>query len=342
MLCLAIETSCDETAVAVVDERRQILAQQIYSQLTEHQAYGGVVPEIAARAHLQRLPAMVPQTLAEAGVTLEQIDLFAATTGPGLIGGLLVGATTAQAMAYAASKPFIGVNHLWGHLLTPRLTDDIAYPYLALLVSGGHSQIVWVRGPRNGQVLGQTRDDAAGECFDKIAKLLGLGWPGGVLIEQQAKMATNPERFQLPTPFKGQAHADFSFSGLKTAASQIIRRPDFTKQDIPDLCAALQSAIAASLVDRLQQAVAQLKTSGEMPQRLAVVGGVAANHAIRAALLQFCAHHEMQFIAPPPTLCTDNAAMIGWCAIEWHGQLKNFTSKFHYQIQPRWPIETVS
>ncbi len=335
--CLAIETSCDETAVAIIDNERRILAQQIYSQLDEHRIYGGVVPEIAARAHLQRLPAIIPLVLAEANLSLKDIDLFAATIGPGLIGGLLVGATTAQSLAYAADKPFIGVNHLWGHLLTPRLTDNIAYPYMALLVSGGHTQIIWVCGPQTGQVLGQTRDDAAGECFDKIAKLLGLGWPGGPLIEQQAKQATNPNRFTLPSPFLGQAHADFSFSGLKTAASQLIKK-GIAAADIPDLCAALQQAVANTVVDRLAQAIKQLKDNGQSPACLAVVGGVAANQAIRQALLKLCEQQQLTFIAPAPQLCTDNAAMIGWCAIEW-AQMAN--SIREATVRPRWPVDAV-
>ncbi|HCM84335.1 MAG TPA: tRNA (adenosine(37)-N6)-threonylcarbamoyltransferase complex transferase subunit TsaD, partial [Rhodospirillaceae bacterium] len=283
MLMLGIETSCDETSVALVDDARRILAQITRSQLDEHISFGGVVPEIAARAHLQYLPRMVAEVMAQTKTDWTDVTGIAATVGPGLIGGLLVGATYGRSLALARGIPFHPVNHLEGHALTARLTDDVQFPYLLLLVSGGHTALLDVRGVGDYEMLGETRDDAAGECFDKCAKLLGLGWPGGPALEKLAATATGKFKFELPRPMLGHASADFSFSGLKTAVRQIARSENFTDAMRADLAAAVQTAIADTLADRTAQAI---KISGPKLTALVVAGGVAANQAIRQRLLQ--------------------------------------------------------
>src|SRR5436190_15232651 len=256
MIVLGIETSCDETAAAVVDDhpRPQIRANLIHTQLAEHAPYGGVVPEIAARAHLEHLDGLIQRTLAEAGVCFQELDGVAAAAGPGLIGGLIVGTMAAKGIAWAAQKPFIAVNHLEAHALTARLSDGVAFPYLLLLVSGGHSQLLVCAGVGQYRVLGTSRDDAAGEAFDKTAKLLGLGYPGGPAIEQAARSG-DPARFLLPRPLKGREGCDFSFSGLKTAVRHIVADMDaragpLGPQDIADLAAAVELAICDTLIDR--------------------------------------------------------------------------------------------
>ena len=334
MLILGIETSCDETSVALVDDARRIHAQITRSQLDEHRAFGGVVPEIAARAHLQYLPPMVAQVMQDAGIVWDKIDGIAATIGPGLMGGLLVGATYGRAIATAQGMPFYPVNHLEGHALTARLTDDVPFPYLLLLVSGGHTALIHVRGVGDYETLGQTRDDAAGECFDKCAKLLGLGWPGGPALEKLAAQAGGEYGFDLPRPLVGQTHADFSFSGLKTAVRQIARRDDFTDIMRTDLAAATQRAIATTLADRVQQGI---KNAGGKFSALVVAGGVAANQSIRALLQNVAAEQEMAFIAPPMDLCTDNAAMIAWAAIE--RTRAGIAYGPDEKPRPRWPLQ---
>jgi len=341
MLILGIETSCDETSVALVDDARtescrtlHIRAQITRSQLDEHQIFGGVVPEIAARAHLQYLPRMTAQIMVDAGTAWDDITGIAATIGPGLIGGLLVGATYGRALALARGVPFYPVNHLEGHALTARLTDDAQFPYLLLLVSGGHTALIAVHNVGQYEMLGETRDDAAGECFDKCAKLLGLSWPGGPALEKLAQTARGEFKFDLPLPMHGQLHADFSFSGLKTAVRQIIRAEKFSNAQKPDLAAATQNAITRVLADRTRQA---FKVSKEKFTALVVAGGVAANQTVRVALTQVAQENRLDFIAPPLALCTDNAAMIAWAAIE--RERAGISYPAETRPLPRWPLQ---
>ncbi|AQS42278.1 MAG: tRNA N6-adenosine threonylcarbamoyltransferase [Candidatus Tokpelaia hoelldobleri] len=343
MHVLGIETSCDETAAAVVarDEsgRGRILSNIVWSQTEDHAPYGGVVPEIAARAHVEILDRLVRQALAGAGVPLDKIDAVAATTGPGLIGGLIAGMMTAKAVALAAGKPFIAVNHLEGHALTARLTDNLAFPYLLLLVSGGHTQLVLVKGLGDYQRLGTTIDDALGEAFDKTAKLLGLPYPGGPAVEQAAQ-AGDSQRFAFPRPLKGAVRPDFSFSGLKTAVRQAaVALEPLKEQDIADICASFQAAVTDSLRERVARGLARfggLFPAVETPA-LVVAGGVAANKAIRGALEDLCARYGFRFIAPPLALCTDNAAMIAWAGAEHfaHGE----KSALDTAPRARWPLD---
>lgn len=319
---LGIETSCDETAASVVvrdaDGRGTILGDVVLSQLEEHSAYGGVVPEIAARAHVEALDALIAQALAQAGKTLDDIDAIAATSGPGLIGGLIVGLMTGKAIARAKGKPLYAVNHLEGHALTARLTDGLSFPYLMLLVSGGHTQLVLVRGVGQYERWGTTIDDALGEAFDKTAKLLGLPYPGGPAVERAAE-AGDPDRFSFPRPLVGEKRLDFSFSGLKTAVRQAAQAiAPVSDQDIADICASFQKAVSRTLKDRIGRGLERFRQAfpdvGEPV--LVVAGGVAANRVLRATLQELCDRNRFRFIAPPLALCTDNAAMIAWAGLE--------------------------
>ena len=348
MLVLGIETSCDETAAAVVSDAaaapERIRANLVLSQLAEHRPYGGVVPEIAARAHLDHLDGLIARSLVAAGIGFEGLDAVAATGGPGLIGGVIVGVTEAKAIALARGLPFIAVNHLAGHALTVRLTDDIAFPYLLLLVSGGHCQLLVVEGVDRYRRLGTTVDDAAGEAFDKGAKLLGLGQPGGPAIEHAAA-AGNAARFPLPRPMRGRRGCDFSFSGLKTALAQAVaaRREAvgaLTPGDVADLAAALQAAIADCLVDRTAHALALFRAQHPDGRTLVAAGGVAANAALRARLAALAAENGLDFRAPPPALCTDNGAMIAWAGIE---RLRSgFVDGLAFAPRPRWPLDSAA
>lgn len=345
MLVLGIETTCDETAAGVVrlgqDGRGDILSNEVYSQITEHQAFGGVVPEIAARAHVDRLMPMIDQALKQAGVTLKQIDGVAAAAGPGLVGGVLVGLTAGKALAMVARKPFIAINHLEAHALTPRLVEALAFPYLLLLVSGGHTQLLAVKGVDQYTRLGTTIDDAIGEAFDKVAKLLGLPYPGGPAVEDQAAQG-DPERFALPRPMAGRANPDFSLSGLKTAVrNEAVKLSPLTPQDVADLCASFQSAVVDLIIDRTRASLRTFRESvGEPPRALVVAGGVGANTAIRKALTRMAGESGLRLIVPPPKLCTDNGAMIAWAGIERlnHG----LSNTFDTAPRPRWPLDTVS
>lgn len=319
---LGIETSCDETAASVVmrDEegRGRILGDVVLSQLEEHSAYGGVIPEIAARAHVEALDTLIVEALLRAGVKLEDIDAIAATSGPGLIGGLIVGLMTGKAIARATGKPLYAVNHLEGHALTARLTDELQFPYLMLLVSGGHTQLILVKGVGEYERWGTTIDDALGEAFDKTAKLLGLPYPGGPAVERAARTG-NPERFDFPRPLVGDARLDFSFSGLKTAVRQAAKSLEpVTEADIADICASFQRAISRTLRDRVGRSLKRFKAeSASVAQpALVVAGGVAANQALRQTLQSLCDEHGFRFVAPPLSLCTDNAAMIAWAGAE--------------------------
>lgn len=343
---LGIETSCDETAAAVVqadDDAAQgtILSNIVYSQIDEHAAFGGVVPELAARAHVDKLDTIIARALSDANADWADIDAIAATAGPGLIGGLIVGTMTGKAVALARSKPFIAVNHLEGHALTPRLTDGLAFPFLLLLVSGGHTQVVLVRGLGRYERWATTIDDALGEAFDKTAKLLGLGYPGGPIVEKWAKQG-DPHRFALPRPLKGEERPDFSFSGLKTALRrQATRLGDLSDTDIADLCASFQQSVTESLEDRVARSLARYRSQMDDPSpTLIVAGGVAANQAIRAMLERLCAQWGFAFLAPPMALCSDNAAMIAWAGLE---HLRNgATDPLDIAPRPRWPLDTDS
>lgn len=309
-IALGLETSCDETAAAVVAGDRRILANVVSSQFDEHRAYGGVVPEIAARAHVERIDGVVREAMARAGVGFAELDGVAATAGPGLIGGVIVGLTTGKAIAAAAGKPLVAVNHLEAHALTARLTDDAEFPYLLLLVSGGHCQLVLVEGVGRYVRLGTTIDDAAGEAFDKVAKLLGLGFPGGPAVERAAA-AGDPAAVRLPKPLAGRPGFDFSFSGLKTAVRLAVERGGARPEDV---AAAFQSRVVEALAERAGRALAARRDKGLTA--LVVSGGVAANRALRRALEATAQGAGLPLLAPPPALCTDNAAMIAWAGIE--------------------------
>ena len=341
MLVLGIETSCDETAAAVVsDEGARIRANLVLSQLAEHRPYGGIVPEVAARAHLEHLDGLIAETLAAAGVGWGEIDAVAATAGPGLIGGIFVGVMEAKAIALARRIPFIAVNHLEGHALSARLTDDVPFPFLLLLVSGGHCQLLIVEGVGRYRRLGTTIDDAAGEAFDKGAKLLGLGFPGGPAIERTAQSG-DAARYALPRPLKGRPGCDFSFSGLKTALRQQVAAlavaGALPPQDRTDLAAALQASIADCLIDRTANAIALFRAAHPEGRTLVVAGGVAANTLLRARLAALAAAHGLALVAPPPALCTDNGAMIAWAGLE---RLRlGLVDGLDFAPRPRWPLD---
>ncbi len=339
MLVLGIETSCDETAAALVDEARHIRADVVLSQLADHRPFGGIVPEIAARAHLDALDSIVARALAEAGVGFGDLDAVAATGGPGLIGGVIVGVMTAKAIAAARGLPFVAVNHLEGHALTARLTDGIAFPYLVLLATGGHCQLLVAEGVGRYRRLGTTLDDAVGEAFDKAAKMLGLPYPGGPEIELLARTG-DPRRFDLPRPLKGRAGCDFSFSGLKTAVRHAVASlgPGApAAKDVADLAAAVQAAITEVMVDRTRNAVAAFRAAHPAGKTLVVAGGVAANQALRAALAALAAEAGLAFLAPPQRLCTDNGAMIAWAGLE---RLRlGQTDALDFAPRPRWPLD---
>jgi N6-L-threonylcarbamoyladenine synthase len=342
MIVLGIETSCDETAVAVVDDARHIRSNLVLSQLDEHRPYGGVVPEIAARSHLDRLDGLIERALGEADVAVADLDGIAATGGPGLIGGVFVGVMTAKAIAAASAKPFLAVNHLEGHALSVRLSAPLDFPYLLLLISGGHCQLLAVRGVGRYERYGTTIDDAVGEAFDKTAKLLGLGYPGGPAVERAAESG-DPARFDLPRPLLGRPGADFSFSGLKTAVRHKVAElvPDGapSPQDAADLAASFQAAVGEVLADRCRNALERFRAAGANGP-LVVAGGVAANQALRARLTAAAEAAGTQMIAPPPWLCTDNAAMIAWAGLERLGL--GLTDGLDFAPRPRWPLEDLA
>lgn len=320
MLVLGIETTCDETAAAVVarhgDGSGKILSNIVRSQIAEHARFGGVVPEIAARAHVEMLDGLIARAMTEAGARFDQLSGVAASAGPGLIGGVIVGLTTAKAIAMVHDTPLIAVNHLEAHALTPRLTCALAFPYCLFLASGGHTQIVAVTGVGQYVRLGTTVDDAMGEAFDKVAKMLGLPYPGGPEVERAAS-AGDPARFAFPRPMLGRADANFSLSGLKTAVrNEASRLVPLGEQDIRDLCASFQAAVLESAADRLGIGLKLFQERFGPPRALVAAGGVAANRAIRSALQDVAAKAETTLIVPPPALCTDNGAMVAWAGAE--------------------------
>jgi N6-L-threonylcarbamoyladenine synthase len=333
-IVLGIESSCDETAVALVAGDRTILAQRIASQEAEHAPYGGVVPEIAARAHAERLAPILEAVMGDAGLTLNDVDAIAATAGPGLIGGVMVGLVSAKALAMAAGKPLIAVNHLEGHALSPRLADrELGFPYLLLLVSGGHCQILAVEGVGQYRRLATTIDDALGEAFDKTAKILDLGYPGGPAVERLA-LEGDAKAVPLPRPLKGSGEPHFSFAGLKSA---VLRAVESKAHKPADIAASFQQAAIDCLIDRLEKA---LRDHGGAPA-LVVAGGVAANKAVRGALETLATCHQMRFVAPPMALCTDNAAMIAWAGYERLVQEgDDFAGDpLDLRARPRWPLD---
>jgi N6-L-threonylcarbamoyladenine synthase len=329
-IILGLESSCDETAAAIVRSDRTILSHALAGQEDHHRAFGGVVPEIAARAHAELMTPLVETALADAGLTLNDVDAIAATAGPGLIGGVMVGLVTAKALAMASGKPLIAVNHLEGHALSPRLIDaDLEFPYLLLLVSGGHCQLLRVNGVGNYNRLATTIDDAVGEAFDKTAKILGLGFPGGPAVERAAAIG-NANNVPLPRPLKGADEPHFSFAGLKSA---VLRAHESGQYKIEDIAASFQLAVIDCLYDRISYTLDRI----DAPAALVAAGGVAANVPIREMLEKLAAKRGMRFVAPPLWLCTDNGVMIAWAGAERFGM--GLTDGLDFVARPRWPLD---
>jgi N6-L-threonylcarbamoyladenine synthase len=344
MIVLGIETTCDETAAAVVersdDGRGKILSNIILSQVSEHAAFGGVVPEIAARAHVEALDLIIGKAMSEAGQSYDTLDGIAAAAGPGLVGGVIVGLTTAKAIALVKNKPLIAVNHLEAHALTARLTDATPFPYCLFLASGGHTQIVAVRGVGDYIRLGTTQDDAIGEAFDKTAKLLGLGYPGGPQVEKEAALG-DAARFALPRPMHGRKEADFSLSGLKTALRiEAEKIAPLSDQDVADLCAGFQQAVVDVVLDRLRAGLRLFRGKFGAPTALVAAGGVAANQAIRKVLHRLAFEVGTVLVAPPLELCTDNGAMIAWAGCE--RLALGLTDTLDVAPRARWPLDEVA
>lgn len=344
MIVLGIESSCDETAAAIVNDKREILGQALLSQ-EEHHAFGGVVPEVAARAHLEHIDDIIKTAIERANIELKDIDAVAAAAGPGLIGGVVVGVMAAKALAVALEKPFVAVNHLEGHALCARLSNDVEYPYLLLLVSGGHCQILIVKNVGEYERLGTTIDDAAGEAFDKVAKMLGLAYPGGPLLEKAASSG-DEKRFHLPKPLLNSDDCNFSFSGLKTAVRKIIesystegdiKTAQLAPQDLSDIAASFQYTVTDCLVRKLKKAVAIFKQKYPNGRHLVVSGGVAANTYLRNKLQALADDEHLIFAAPPIKFCTDNGVMIAWAGLERFQ--KGYTSPLDFKPRPRWPLD---
>lgn len=329
-LILGLESSCDESAAALVAGDGRVLSHKLAGQEAAHRPFGGVVPEIAARAHVEALPPLVEAALAEAGVRLRDVDAVAATAGPGLIGGVMVGLVMGKALAFAAGKPLIAVNHLEGHALSARLVDrDLRFPYLLLLVSGGHCQLLRVEGVGAYARLATTIDDAVGEAFDKCAKILGLGFPGGPAVEAAA-LVGDAKAVPLPRPLLGSSEPHFSFAGLKSA---VVRAHEAGVHRREDIAASFQAAVIDCLRDRTRRAIARARPV----EALVVAGGVAANAAVRAALMDLAHAHDLRFVAPPLWLCTDNAAMIAWAGVE--RLTAGLTDDLDAPARPRWPLD---
>lgn len=344
MIVLGIESSCDETAAALVNENKEILGEALLSQ-EEHKAFGGVVPEIAARSHLEHIDGILEQCFAKTNLNLKDVDAIAAASGPGLIGGVIVGVMTAKALSIALNKPFIAVNHLEGHALAARVSNDVEFPYLLLLVSGGHCQILVVKDVGQYERLGTTIDDAAGEAFDKVAKMLGLGYPGGPAVEKLAA-AGNEKRFTLPRPLIGSNDCNLSFSGLKTAVRKIVEtyspddnlmHADIPAQDVADICACFQYTATDCLCRKLGKAICYFKQNYPQGKHLVVSGGVAANSYLRNKLQNLAEDNDLIFAAPPIRFCTDNGVMIAWAGLERFR--KGYVSSLDFKPRPRWPLD---
>jgi N6-L-threonylcarbamoyladenine synthase len=333
MIVLGIETSCDETAAAIVTDRQEILANVLFSQIATHQKFGGVVPEVGARAHLDYLPPIIRETLHMANLSLDQLDGIAATCGPGLIGGVIVGSMMAKAIAAFHQKPFIAVNHLEAHALTVRLTNTVEFPYLLLLVSGGHCQLLQVNGVGDYIELGATLDDAVGESFDKVARMLGFPYPGGPEIEKAARLG-NPTRFDFPRPLLNQETLNFSFSGLKTAVRYALEKISIlTDQDRYDIAASFQQAVIEVLVARSLQAA---EICSDL-KRFVIAGGVASNQKIRSYIEEVLTKKGVEFFVSNPALCTDNGAMVAWAGLEYLRLGKQ--NSLDFDPRPRWPLK---
>lgn len=344
MLVMGIESSCDETACAVVSDKKEILSSVVWSQYDEHRRFGGVVPEIAARAHLEQVDVIVKEAMTEAGIDFPDLSAVAVAGGPGLIGGVMVGVMTAKAIALAHDLPFVAVNHLEGHALMARVTNEIEFPYLLMLVSGGHCQILAVKAPSEYEKFGGTIDDSAGEAFDKVAKMLEVGYPGGPNIERAAALG-DAKRFILPYPMKGRTGCDFSFSGLKTAVRHQIEllieaNGALTEQDKNDMAASFQRTVVTVITDRLKHGIAEFRQKYPNGKHLVVSGGVAANKALRAGIESLAQKNKMIFAAPPLKLCTDNGVMIAWAGLERFRLGK--TSTLDFKPRPRWPLDKMT
>jgi len=339
LLVLGIETSCDETAAAVVDGDGRIVGESIYSQLEEHAPYGGVVPEIAARSHVDHLDGLIGRCMDQAGTAFADLDAVAATAGPGLIGGVMVGLMTGKAIAAVHGKPLIAINHLEAHALSARMIAPVPFPYLLLLISGGHCQFLIVEGVETYRRLGTTIDDALGEAFDKAARMLGLGYPGGPAVEQAAR-GGDPSRFNLPRPLLGREGCDFSFSGLKTALRRVLdglSEPSPTDSDVADLCAGFQAAVGDVIDDRLRHAAARFRTAHGAGGTLVVAGGVAANRYLHGRLTEMSNTLGLSLVVPPPSLCTDNGAMVAWAGVE---RLRlGLVDGLDAPARARWPLD---
>jgi len=348
IVCLGIESSCDETSAAIVDSDKNILAHLIYSQIPEHQKYGGVVPELAARAHILAIDEIIKLTLNKANMSINDIDVIAATAGPGLIGGVLVGWLAATGIADATKKPLVAINHLEGHSLVPRLCStsasdatiniDVNFPYLLMLASGGHCQILLVHNVGEYELIGQTLDDSAGEAFDKVSKMLGLGYPGGPVVDKRSKLGDS-KRFVFPRPLCDKPGCDFSFSGIKTAARTILDKTSKEEIDdvyINDFCASFQQAVVDCITNRLEHALKDVRVQNAKPTTIVVAGGVAKNSAIRNSMELLAKKYDMLFAAPPMGLCTDNGAMIAWAGIE-NFRMGKIVQK-PVAPRPRWPL----
>ena len=334
MIVLGIETSCDETAAAVVDDARRIRSNIVLSQVAEHRPYGGVVPEIAARAHVEQIDGLIRQAMDGAQLQFSELDGVAATAGPGLIGGVMVGLVTGKAIAAAIGKPLLAINHLEGHALSARLTDDLDFPYLLLLVSGGHCQLLLIEGLGRYRRLGTTIDDAAGEAFDKVAKMLGLGYPGGPAV-QAAAARGDPAGIALPRPMAGREGCDFSFSGLKTAVRRLLdNNPGLTAENV---AAAFQTAVGDVMVDRAGNAIAMAQETYPDLASLVIAGGVAANSHLRQRLDTLCQDRGLTLVAPPVELCTDNGAMIAWAGVEHLAAGRS--DPLDTLARARWPLD---
>lgn len=344
MIILGIESSCDDTGAAIVTDKKEILGEALQSQ-EEHKQYGGVVPEIAARAHLEHVDEIIGACMQRAGIPLTQIDAVAASAGPGLIGGVVVGVMAAKAIALALNKPFVAINHLEGHALCARIAHSIEFPYLLLLVSGGHCQILVVKNVGEYQRLGTTIDDAAGEAFDKVAKMLGLGYPGGPMIEKMAALGDDA-RFTLPRPLANSGDCNLSFSGLKTAVRKIIESyaPDgdvahaiLPKQDVADVCACFQMTATECLTSKLERAIKYFKQHYPDGQHVVVSGGVASNTYLRGKLKDLAERYDLDFAAPPIRFCTDNGVMVAWAGLERFRL--GMVNDLDFKPRPRWPLD---